>query len=67
MIKVSKGKTLRAKWLNEEGGGVNDLRFSNGLGISRIGGSTIPQYLSYKNCDISPITKKSKGLVSHFL
>ena len=45
--------------------GLNKFRFCNGLGTRGIGGNTIPQYLSYKNSDISPITKKSNSLVSH--
>ena len=45
MIDIGKGKTLEVNWINEEGGGRSRIRFSNGLGISRIGGNTISQYL----------------------
>jgi hypothetical protein len=48
-------------------GGLNEMRFDSGWGAQGGGGNTIPQYLQYKNSDISLITKKSSSLVSHFL
>ena len=64
MVEIVKGKTLGIKCINEGGGGVNELRFSNGLGINKIGGNTILQYLSYS--DISLITKNSSNLLSQY-
>ena len=66
MIDIGKGKTLEVNWINEEGGGQSRIRFSNGLGTSGIGGYAIPQYLQYKNSDISLITRKSSRLVSQY-
>ena len=40
------------------------MRFRNWLGMMRVGGNTISLISLYKNCDISPITKKSSRLVS---
>ena len=66
MIDIAKGKTLGVKCINEGGGGLSRIRFSNGLGTRRIGGYAIPQYLQYKNSDISLITRKSNTLVSQY-
>ena len=66
MVYITRGKTLGANWLNEGGGGQSRMRFRNWLGMMRVGGNTISLISLYKNCDISPITKKSSSLVSHF-
>ena len=42
MVDIGKGKTLGAKWLNEEGGGQSRMRFSNALGTRGVGATQSP-------------------------
>ena len=60
------GKNVEVKCVKRKGGGQSRIRFSLSRKFEKRGVAQSPKIFNTFYSDISPITKKSSRLVSHF-